>query len=52
MYSSNVFVQQGITFACLSDRPGLGVDINLKKAAKYPMLGGIPMDPRAPAARP
>nr|WP_314419395.1 enolase C-terminal domain-like protein [uncultured Erwinia sp.] len=29
-------------YAYLSDRPGLGVDINLKEAAKYPVLGGIP----------
>lgn len=29
-------------YAYLSDRPGLGVDINLKEAAKYPVSGGIP----------
>lgn len=29
-------------YAYLSDRPGLGVDINLKEAAKYPVLGDIP----------
>lgn len=29
-------------YAYLSDRPGLGVDIDLKQAAKYPVSGGIP----------
>lgn len=29
-------------YAYLSDRPGLGVDIDLKEAAKYPVQGDIP----------
>ncbi|ERF78674.1 2-dehydro-3-deoxy-6-phosphogalactonate aldolase [Gallibacterium anatis] len=29
-------------YAYLSDKPGLGVDINEKEAAKYPVNGGIP----------
>jgi len=29
-------------YAYLSSRPGLGVDIDLKEAAKYPVLGDIP----------
>ncbi len=29
-------------YAYLSDRPGLGVDIDLKEAAKHPVSGGIP----------
>ncbi|SQI43597.1 Starvation-sensing protein rspA [Serratia plymuthica] len=29
-------------YAYLSDRPGLGIDIDEKKAAQYPCIGGIP----------
>lgn len=29
-------------YAYLSDRPGLGVDIDVKEAAKYPVMGDIP----------
>lgn len=29
-------------YAYLSDKPGLGVDLNEKEAAKYPVNGGIP----------
>lgn len=29
-------------YAYLSDRPGLGIDIDVKEAAKYPVLGDIP----------
>ena len=29
-------------YACLSSRPGLDVDIDLKEAAKYPVSSGLP----------
>ena len=48
-------IDQG--YAYLSDRPGLGIDIDEQKAKKFPVIGGLPSwtnarTPDGTAARP